>query len=163
VKKVSLCISYLLLLSATISAAPRKGDARTLRGVLEVQVICENLSPDARLAGVTRDHLETVIENRLRRAGVGIVDDIQAAKRRVPSLYVAVNVSSVIGENSFIYSYRVALYEAATLARDPNLIVMAECWQDGGYGIVGARKATSILTHVEECLGRFTDDLVASH
>ena len=50
-------------------------DIASLRGLVTLSVVVEELAPTAAQNGITRESLETIIEQRLRQSGIRVVDN----------------------------------------------------------------------------------------
>ena len=86
-------VAVLLALSGGLANAQKGPAASPLTGVRSVEVIIEKLDDDAIAAGVSAERLRTVVELKLRLAGLGVVSETEAAAARLTIPYVYVRVS----------------------------------------------------------------------
>jgi hypothetical protein len=56
-------------------AATLDPDIASLRGLVTISVVVEELAPAAAQHGITRESLETIIERRLRQSGIRVAND----------------------------------------------------------------------------------------
>ena len=68
-----------------------------MRGLTGIEIVVEDLIPEASLDGLTKTDLVKAVENRLRQAGVTLTPDAIG----VADLYVNVNMTT--GSGIFIY------------------------------------------------------------
>src|SRR5438132_243990 len=100
----------------------------SLKGLLGVEVVVQDLSQSATDAGLTVDALRTEVELKLRFAGIKVLSARELAPGR-PYLYVQVIADS--RENLYYYSARVNLAQDVLLSRSPRVEVVAQTWTKG--------------------------------
>jgi hypothetical protein len=144
---------------AAVAQAPSAEEARRapLAGLTGVRVVVEAPNAEAQSAGLGVEALRTVVEGRLRRAGILVVDDPQGrlSPPGFPTLHAGVRVEPLRG-HGHLYGINLNLRQAASLVRKPALIVNASTWHAGGLG----RGAPD---QVLEALGRYCDQFVSDY
>jgi hypothetical protein len=84
-------VSLLLICSSSARAVDSELSRKTLKGLTTLDVVIEELTPEAERDGVTKSQLQTDVELRLREAGLRVVSDGAA------SLYVNVSPLRLAG------------------------------------------------------------------
>ena len=120
----------------TVAAQPVLANSGGMRGLTGIEIVVEDLIPEASLDGLTKNDLVEAVEYRLRQAGVTLTPDA------IGGAYLYVNVNMTTGSGIYIYCADVELRQAARLVRMPDQ-VMSETvtWQTG---VVGAVQATEL-------------------
>ena len=120
----------------TVAAQPVLANSGGMRGLTGIEIVVEDLIPEASLDGLTKNDLVEAVENRLRQAGVTLTPDA------IGGAYLYVNVNMTTGSGIYIYCADVELRQAARLVHMPDQ-VMSETvtWQTG---VVGAVQATEL-------------------
>ncbi len=128
-------------------------DRATLKGIAAIQVVVEDLNPDAERDGLTRDHLQTDMELRLRKAGIRVTSKHEEAG----GSYLYLNVSAVKHNALSVYGYHIRLefYQRVALARDPRVRTDAVTWISGSTGVVSAQRLRSLRDNVADKVDKF--------
>ena len=106
---------------------------QTLKGLQGVPVLVEGLEPQVEQAGLNETSIQTVVELRLRQAGIPVLSKAS----RVPFLYVNANVSHPPGGEVlgiWRFSIKVALVQGVALMRDPTIMTVADTWSADSSG-----------------------------
>ena len=127
---------------------------RTLCGLEGVNVLIENIAPDAEGDGLHRSTLQVDVELRLRKAGIRVLTEEEMLNLpNMPHLYVNIQVMKR-KNGGYIYSIAVSLSEWVKLIREPFSHMSATTWKATGcIGIVG-------VSYLEEDIRRQVGDMV---
>src|SRR5215510_4222696 len=110
-----LCV-LLGLSVAPCGAINTEATRATLRGLLGVQVIIEEFTPEVESAGLLRQQLQTEEELRLRLAGIRVLtqeERLQVLGHPMLSINVHVLLNQLLGLT--VYHIAVALYQSVSL------------------------------------------------
>ena len=145
--------------------------AESLHGLRGVQVLVEDLKPDARVAGLSKSKLQTQVELRLRRAGVPVLSEEESFKdARSPYLYI--NVATIADSNFSTYGYIVVLQLNQTVsllidAQGKNIEVraVATTWTaQGRYGSLRrSQLEATVRRALDQMVDKFANDYLASN
>lgn len=127
----------------------------TLKGVPAVQVLVEEIEPDAEKDGLTRDQVLTDVGMRLRKAGITVVP---SAKEY---LYVNVNTYKS-GTDLYAFAISVEFKQGVRLIRDSKVVTFAPTWSVGSVGTVGPKNLQRIVranvaNHVDEFISAYLE------
>src|SRR6266852_6389526 len=153
-------LSSLLLVGALLRCVPAFGqdaDAANLKGITRMQVVIEDVSRDAKRAGLTKAQLQSDVELWLRQKGLTV--DGRAAEQ----LYVDVDTAKNDSTGGYAYSVDVGFRQPATLQRTGKA-VLAETWSDGTVGsITAAKLASTVRDKLRDLLDGFIKEYVAAN
>jgi len=126
-----------------------------LRGLSQLGVVVENLSPDAAKCGLKRDAIESAVAQRLTAAGLRVQRNID------DDTYLYVNVNTVTASAALCISrYDVTLYSHADgkLSYTPGAVLLqVELLHKGGIAGGGpAAHADGVTKGILEYVGQFT-------
>jgi len=137
----------------------------SLRGLKGVGVVVEELTPDAKRAGLVEEQLRLDVEWRLRKAGITVLSG--ANLRGVSGApYLSISVAALQGKGRlaplFVYATKVELKQGAILVRDDSLNVSAATWTLSGVSMSGLRRfRQGAHTRVASYVDRFIRDYLA--
>ena len=127
----------------SVVAQPVLAGSGGMRGLTGIEIVVEDLIPEASLDGLTKNDLVEAVENRLRQAGVTLTPDA------IGGAYLYVNVNMTTGSGIYIYCADVELRQAARLVRVPDQVIReAVTWQTGMVGAVQAAELRVGITSV---------------
>lgn len=156
-----LALLMLLLLPGISSALT--DEQRALVGLKGVYVMTTVESPNAKeieLLGLTRDQIQKDVELRLRKSGIKVLTDKEwILTTGTPSLMV--NLSAFTYLALCVYSVRVALFEAVTLARGGQ--TSASVWESDYFGMVGTKNIRRVRNNVGDKIDEFINDYLAAN
>ncbi|MFQ5875317.1 MAG: hypothetical protein ACE5JL_16175 [Dehalococcoidia bacterium] len=137
------------------------GESRTLSGLFGVEVVVENIKPEAERDGLTRAALQTDVELRLRQAGIRVLTKTQGLRTPGrPWLYL--NVSTLKrSDGSYAYHASLGLKEYVRLERAPSRVELAETWQT--LGIIGTVGIQRLHTVVREAVRDMVDAFINAY
>jgi hypothetical protein len=137
-----------------------------LCGLKGVHVVVEKVHPGLEQAGLTQAWLQTLVQLRLRKAGIRVLDwqETVATVEAVGGPILAVNMSTTEMQPG-IYSYvlELELSEAAQLMRDPSVTVWATTWHELRYGTCPAGEVPSLKERLPELVDKFINDYLAAN
>jgi len=104
--------------------------------------------------GLTRDILQTDVELRLRRAGIGVGPSNEG--------FLYVNVSTRRSPNSEVIAFHIEVqfHQEVVLDRDSKTRISAPTWDTGGTGIVGR---LSVKDYVRKVLADEVDKFINAY
>ncbi len=132
---------------------------RSLTGLKAVQVMVEDLHPDAERDGLHRTTIQTDVELKLRQAGIKVLTEAESlASPGMPYLYI--NVGTLPPETQrglYAYSIAVRLQQNARLERDPRILVAsAATWSAPvQFGTVGTTNLQQLRGTVKDLVDQF--------
>ena len=135
----------------------------TLRGLVGVLVIVENIKQDAEEAGLTIPQLQLAVEQQLAQGGVRVLehDEWRTAEGR-PWLYVSINTVKVV--TSYFFSIDVQLKQEVALRRDASIMTSSATWEMGSIGFVTAEEISSkIPEFVSVYVADFISDYIVAN
>jgi hypothetical protein len=126
----------------------------TLKGLPGVVVWVWDIAPDTEHGGVTKQQLQIEVEQQLRRAGITVSASEDSG---IPSDMALLTVSVTTlrhTENLYAYAVDLALYQTATLLRDPTPRSLAT-WSVGSIALVESSDLRAIFTSVSQKVDQF--------
>ena len=133
----------------------------TLRGLKGFEVLIEDIAPEAKEDGLTKDLIKTDVELRLRKAGIRVLTKEESPK--IPqSQYLYINVIAGKHKESEFYSIAifVDLKQEVYLKRNPSITVLASTWS---VATVGGVSASQMKSNVREQLGDLMDKFINAY
>ena len=146
-------ILLLLLISAPAGAQPESKSGLETANYKFVDVVIENLSADARSIGLTRDHIQTRVELRLRSAGLTPRNEL----RKKTILYVRITVVRDAYSVAVEYNRRVDFTTGNRRYR-----VTTTTWDTGSVGTEG-RNAAHIMNSLDGHLDKFLNEYLKAN
>ena len=132
-------------------AAQRDIERENLTDIREINVRVEELADDAEDAGLTRDLLETTVEQRLRDEGIMLGNSPLAA-----DLYI--NVATYLGTTGlYAYCVQVSVQQLVTIEGN-QLRTLADTWDLAHVGTVGAGNLSEVQQVVSQIVDLFVED-----
>jgi hypothetical protein len=133
----------------------------SLQGLPGVYVLIESLKPEAERDGLTKAHLRTEMELRLRKAGIRVLTREEwFATPGSPCLYVNVNLLKDSFYHVYSYNILVELNQDAYLARDSSHS-WATTWKKGGLGSVSIADLRRVRDNVGDEVDAFINDYLS--
>ena len=128
----------------------------SLKGLHGIYVVIEDLGPEMK-GLVTRKQLRTIVESRLRMAGIKPLKEKEAAKS-ASEPYLYVNIAAVpIGNKRYACRMDIEVHQLVTLIQDSGQY-HAITWDDGVISVGGAQ---TILDQLDELIFEFIYDYLA--
>lgn len=146
--------AILLLAAAAPAAAQDENERDYLIDLREVNVFVDDLAADAEAAGLTRDSIETAVQNRLRQEGVPL-----GRSQLAGDLYVRVGTHR---GTTGLYAYfaRVSLQQLVTIEGNQER-AFVDTWDLDSLGTVGEGNLPQVEQVVLQLVDRFIDDYFA--
>jgi len=157
--------AIILLPTPLIANAQSNPDRKGLRGILGMRVAIEELSPTARVGGLSRDQLQTEVELRLRKAGVRILDGDSGS-----FLYLSVSAMKSINAPLYATNVKLEFYRLGTFvgfgkdleASEQTLI--ASVWSKQVLGLAGSERVEmEIRQQVADLTDQLLNDYLAAN
>lgn len=161
---VSVIVGILICGSQREAAGDDEYARATLQGLTGVHVLVESLKAEVERQGLTKAQIQTDVELRLRKAGIRVLSEKERAETPGgPVLYVHVIVLKQQNISLYAYSTHVALGQLVLLARDPTISSLAETWNTGSVGTVGASHLRAIRGGVADDVDKFINAYLAEN
>ena len=152
-------VSLILLPGVSHALTPKQ---QALVGLKGVEVVVEDIRPEAERLGLTEAQIQTDVELRLRKAGVRVLTAKESDETPgVPFLYVNVTTIFFQKTSAVVYSIFVQLKEAVTLKR--GFIAVGAIWNTGSVGTVGTSNIRKIRVSVGDKVDEFINDYLAAN
>jgi len=137
----------------------------TLRGLQGIEVLVENIAPEAERDGLTRRQVQTDVELRLRRAGIRVLSDEEGhTTPGRPCLYINVHTSKRDGRGFYAYHVTVALNQDVRLARDLAMESLGTTtWSVSTVGSVGEARTREVRETVHDGVDEFINAYLAEN
>ncbi|OGP64275.1 MAG: hypothetical protein A2169_06445 [Deltaproteobacteria bacterium RBG_13_47_9] len=129
----------------------------TLRGLLGVGALVENLPSEVEQEGLNRNALQGEIELKLRSAGIKVLTKEECLKTPgEPYLYININVNIAKTESDiYPYTIDVMLIQKVALLRNPAQTSYAVTWSVGGIGSIDRQIMSQLRDSILEMLDVF--------
>ncbi|MBT4485710.1 MAG: hypothetical protein HOC71_18740 [Candidatus Latescibacteria bacterium] len=158
-------IAIILLFSSVVYGQTIvESDKETLKYIMSVNVLVEDLNPDIEEDGLNKISIQTDVESSFFMEDIKVLTEHEWLKGKEygnPFLYVKV---SNLKDESGIYSYFVTVkfVQAVHLVRYPKIICLAPTWESTGvFGTVGEDNVDSIRIDVKDQVDEFINDYLA--
>lgn len=129
-----LCLVLVASLAANLGAEELTTEEETLVGIRELKVVVLGINEGVTGTGLTEEDIRTIVELKLRLAGIKISDS-----NLVPGLVVILSAINVeVSENNphLVYSFELSIHQDSILIRDPSILVInGKTWDTGTTGI----------------------------
>jgi hypothetical protein len=161
-----LALAMVVGLSLMVGARPAEADeSRTLAGLFGVQVVVESMDLDAARDGLTTSSLQTIMELRLRQAGIRVLTETENLRAPGnPYLYVNVGTGKEPSLGIYVYHLSLTLRERVRLDRNPDTREFAETWHARGqFGYIPVRRLHEVRISVEEQVDEFINAYLAAN
>ena len=146
-------VPVLVLAGGDTPRAQDQDERENLADVREVNVVVEDLSDDVEATGLTRRTLETAVERRLEERRVPLGNS-----RSAVDLYISVDTH--IGSTGlYAYCVEVAVQQLVTIEGN-QLRTLADVWDVGSLGTVGAANLPQVEQVVLQIVDRFIEDFL---
>jgi hypothetical protein len=154
-------VIFALLLVAAVSLRAEEAQQASLKGLTAVRVVVDHPGKETEGYGLTQAALRTGVESRLKKAGITLLSPQERAQG-MPYLHLSVAAfpADGPGDDLFVYSIDLNLYQEVRLIRVPSVRVESPTWS--AAGTVGTIKAVK-LTTLHDTVGHYVDGFVAAH
>jgi predicted RNA-binding Zn-ribbon protein involved in translation (DUF1610 family) len=137
----------------------------TLAGLESVIVVAQEPPPDAKAAGLTGEQIQNDVELKLKLAGLEVLskDDL-SAEPNTPTLNVSVYIVPQKDTQMYAVSVSLKLQQPVTLAREPNVVVVANTWEKASLSVFDKQIFVSaVRAKVKEQVSFFIRDFRAAN
>ena len=142
-------------------AQTRDQQRESLRGLQGVEVVIEDVKPDAQADGLSREAIRAAVELILRSNGIQVLTRSESLKTpAAPYLYVRVSTSNH-SSDPFAYAVTVALMQKVSLAHSAQQMMSATTWEKGSVGTTGHSNVRQVINSVESKVKEFANDFLA--
>lgn len=134
----------------------------SLRGIIGLGVVIEDISPDASADGLSQEAIRTAVEQTLRSKGIRLLTE-KTRSESAPYLYVNVNT---LKEELGLYAYavNVDLKQAVGLLSMKNKKTWGTTWTASVLGMVRQENLSQIIADaVEPLVNDFVNDFRAAN
>lgn len=157
----SVLLPVILLFTAASADAQQRFTAdqkQSLLGITAFLLVVEFEESSLEIDGLDRSALEIEIAQRLRRAGIRLMNEVEWSRQPgVPFLYVYLNtVRSELG----FYSYRaeVRFKQEVSPVRNSSISSIATTWETGSLGFIGVNRVETLKPEVLSLVDEFLVD-----
>jgi hypothetical protein len=138
------------------------GSRESLRGILGLGVVVEDISPDASAGGLSEDAIRTVAERTLRSKGIRILTNTERMRSgSTPYLYINVNT---LKEELGLYAYavNVDLKQIVGLLSIKGKQAWGATWSASVVGMVREESLSQVIADgVEPLVQDFANDFLS--
>ena len=133
----------------------------SLKGLVGVKVLVEDVAADVEKSGLTKSKLQTEVETHLKKAGITVLTQEEVVKTPgEPYLYININAAGGKTHNTlYSYSIDIALIQNIFLERDPKANTYAITWSTGGVGLTEKQS----LNQLDESLLNIVDIFIEAY
>jgi hypothetical protein len=179
--KISVVVLVLVLLLPGVSHA-LTDEQKVLVGLKGIEVVIEEISPEAERLGLTRNQIQVDVELRLRKAGVRVLTKEEILETPgMPWLYVNLTIMFDKDFPIAAFSQQVELKEYVTLDRPGTMPSAAEdiakkygigipgfrtrgvIWDKSSTGTVGNKMIRALRETVDDEVDKFINDYLAAN
>jgi len=140
-------------------------ERNSLAGLEGVGVVVEQLRSEARKYGLTREQLQSEVEDHLRRSGIKVFSE-EERLRSPGRAHLYVTVIPLIREKQSVCAvgYDVSLRQEVQLARDESKECVAATWQRCAVSLTGTRVLCgAVKANLGLYLNEFVRDYLAAN
>ena len=144
--------------SSAILSGERKRE--TLRELTGVEVVVEQVRPDAEQDGLSTGQLKTQVEAQLSQAGIRVLSS-QERLTQPGHAYLYVSVNTVKIASNYSYAIEISLNQTVRLTRHPTIATFAPTWTAQVAGTTPASQLHIIRENVIHYVQTFIHDYQA--
>lgn len=159
----SLIIGPLTVLLSALALPLHADDAQqaSLKGLTHVRVEVDHPGKETEGYGLTQAALRANVESKLKQAGITLLAPKERAQG-MPVLHLSLSAfpADGPGDDLFVYSIDLDLYQEVRLIRVPSVRVQSPTWK--AAGVIGTIKAVKLVS-LSDNVGRYVDGFLAAH
>jgi hypothetical protein len=142
-------------------AQTRDQQRESLRGLQGVEVVIEDIRPDAQADGLSQEAIRAAVELILRSNGIQVLTQSESIKTpAAPYLYV--RASTYIHSSGIsAYAVTVEFIQQVSLVHRPQQMMSARTWEEGSIGMTGHSDIRKVINSVEKLVKAFANDVLA--
>jgi hypothetical protein len=138
---------------------------QSLTEIKALYVFVQGLTEDAEKAGLTKEKIQSYIEERLKQEGIRIVSEEEGARLAGKVVfYVNINAHKRTRTPAYVYHVDLGILQEVSLLRAPEIRTMGITWNKGRLGHC---PSTALVNSVQETVGflmdRFSEDYRAAN
>jgi len=138
---------------------------QSLAEITELYVFVQDLTEDAKRAGLAKKQIQTDVKAKLKHMGIRVLSEEEG--RRVagsPSFYVNISAHKRTQTRAFVFHVDIGILQKVSLVREPRIRTMSITWNKGRIGHCPARAfAETIRGAVGYLMERFSKDYRAAN
>ena len=151
-------------LTAAPVGAQEQHEQGSLANVGAIAVVVQAIPTAAERDGLTRELLQTLVEQRLQQNGIPLRSFVSSSSSSVPTpgylsvkvtMFKAQALSRTIG---FVYAYNLHVGFKQQVQLATNAFITAETWTQNAIGIHPAPKLRELSKTVLDLVNQFSDD-----
>jgi len=130
----------------------------SLRGLKGVEVIVEDIKPEAERDGLTRNHVKVAVELEIRKAGIKILTREESLSMPgSPYLYVNVNLFK---HKPGVYAFNIFIgcHQTVALLRNSSIITHAPTWTRRTVGMIAMPNLRDLYAFIKDDINIFIND-----
>ena len=157
---LSLMAVLLITATAAMPQADNKFARMSLRGLIGVEVVVDELTPEAEADGLGTTAIQTDVELKLRQSGIKVLTREQGlAAPGMPVLYIRVATYRSSEAPVYAVFVEVELEQAVRLEREPSVRVrVVRTWNARGFlGTVGRQRLPTVRDNVKDQVDQFVN------
>ncbi len=153
-------IMVLTCLELSTAQAAEEYERESLRGLQEVEVLIEDIHPDAQADGLSVEDVRSAVELILRSSGIQVITRTESFKTPAAS-YLYVKISTFKSKFTYAVNVNVTLRQQVSLVHKPQHTMPAATWENSYIAIVGHSKFRKVISEaVEPLVKEFTYDFL---
>lgn len=144
-------------------AQTRDQQRESLRGLQGVEVVVEDIKPDAQMDGLSQESIRATVDLILRSKGIRVLTQAERSETvSKPLLYVSVGTDKQ-ASGQYSFSVRVELYQAVSLVQRPQQVTSAPTWFTPGKlrTVPPQNVRLWIINAIEPLIREFVSDFLA--
>jgi len=151
-------IAFAALLACPVRADDSRAGVDTLKGLHGVRVVVEDLDSDLIAAGISGDHIQSNVEDQLKKAGI-TVEDEDAWKDDSAHPFLYIRLSSFKSDDGKFYAYHIDVeLDQQVTVQNGDTRTLCQTWQTGCIGIAPKDSVPQLYDRVTTYVGEFVDD-----
>ena len=150
-------------LDLSLAHAANPDQRESLRGLPGVQVVIEDIRPDAQADGLSQESIRTSVELILQSKGIRVLTQSERAETSAkPYLYVHIGTDKH-SSGQYSFNSRLELHQAVSLVQRPQQIMLAPTWfPPGKLRTVGQQNMRLwVINSIEPLVREFASDFLA--
>ena len=158
-------IMVLTCLDLRVAQAVSPEERGSLRGILGVEVVIEDIDQDAQADGLSKEAIRTAVELILRSSGIRVLARLERLTTTSnPWIYVRVQTLKDKYQPLYAVGITVHHFREMTFAHRPKYAMYAMTWENAAIAIVGQdRLNDAIEIAIEPKIKIFANDFLAAN
>jgi hypothetical protein len=154
--------SLLFALAPSDSYGILSGDRKreTLRDLTGVEVVVEQVRPEAEQDGLSANQMKSQVETLLNEAGIRVLTP-QERLTQPGHAYLYISVNTVKAASMYSYAIEISLNQTVRLTRHPTIATFAPTWVAQVAGTTPASQLHTIRENVNHYVKTFIHDYLA--